>query len=429
MLFILLFLFSAFISKAEVVFSSVNIIRIRNFLEEKKKGAKKALYIAEKYDLTLTTLTIINIFIKIGIIVIASYFLNNLFKSYLLAIIILFVLITNCLLIFTQIIPNVKGQVNSEIKALKYSGFLYLIIKVFYPITYLYVKMKKAISKRNEISENPKVTEEELGSIIDVMETEGVFEETDAEMIQNTISLSDRSVYDIMTPRVDMVAIEVSSPIEEVKALFFEHQFSRVPVYREDKDNIIGILSERDFFTALIKGEKIVIEKMVSSPYYISKTTKVNELIQEMQRLQKHFAIVVDDYGGTSGIVTMEDALEEIVGEIYDEYDDVDDTELVMIGENFYQVKPEMDLEELFEVLELGDAPDNQFASVGGFVYGLCDGMPYEGMVVSYEHNIEEKYDDEDITVTYILSFTISKVVNRRIKDLELRISSIPNIE
>ena len=146
------------------------------------------------------------------------------------------------------------------------------------------------------------------------METEGVFDEEDAELIQSAIGLNERTVYDIMTPRVDVVAIEESMDVESIKESFFEHQFSRVPVYKEDKDNIVGILSEKDFFTALIKNEEIDLKKLVSKPIFVSESTKVNDLIKEFQKLKKHFAIVVDEYGGTSGIVTMEDALEELVG-------------------------------------------------------------------------------------------------------------------
>jgi putative hemolysin len=426
-LFILLFIFSAFISKAEAVFSSVNIIRIRNFLEEKRKGAKKAVYISEKYDTTLTTLLIVNILLKISLVILAGYFVYNLLDNFLLSVIVILFLMTTLLLIFTEIIPRAKGQIAPEMKALRYSGFLYFIIKLLSPVTYLYVRMRKSIMEKNDLLDNPKVTEEELESIIDVMETEGVFEENDAEMIQNAISLSETTVYDIMTPRVDVVAVEISSSIEDIKNMFFEYQFSRVPVYREDKDNIVGILSEKDFFTALLKGEKIELEKMLSEPYYVSKTTKVNDLIKELQRLQKHFAIVVDDYGGTSGIVTMEDALEEIVGEIYDEYDDVEEEDLVKIDEGKYHVKPEMDLEELFEVLELGDAPESQFSSVGGFVYGLCEGMPYEGQIVSYKHHVEIITETEEKEIVYLLSFTISKFTNRRIRDLVLEITENPN--
>lgn len=427
LLFILLFIFSAFISKAEAVFSSVNIIRIRNFLEEKRKGAKKAVYISEKYDTTLTTLLIVNILLKISLVILAGYFVYNLLDNFLLSVIVILFLMTTLLLIFTEIIPRAKGQIAPEMKALRYSGFLYFIIKLLSPVTYLYVRMRKSIMEKNDLLDNPKVTEEELESIIDVMETEGVFEENDAEMIQNAISLSETTVYDIMTPRVDVVAVEISSSIEDIKNMFFEYQFSRVPVYREDKDNIVGILSEKDFFTALLKGEKIELEKMLSEPYYVSKTTKVNDLIKELQRLQKHFAIVVDDYGGTSGIVTMEDALEEIVGEIYDEYDDVEEEDLVKIDEGKYHVKPEMDLEELFEVLELGDAPESQFSSVGGFVYGLCEGMPYEGQIVSYKHHVEIITETEEKEIVYLLSFTISKFTNRRIRDLVLEITENPN--
>lgn len=427
LLFILLFIFSAFISKAEAVFSSVNIIRIRNFLEEKRKGAKKAVYISEKYDTTLTTLLIVNILLKISLVILAGYFVYNLLDNFLLSVIVILFLMTTLLLIFTEIIPRAKGQIAPEMKALRYSGFLYFIIKLLSPVTYLYVRMRKSIMEKNDLLDNPKVTEEELESIIDVMETEGVFEENDAEMIQNAISLSETTVYDIMTPRVDVVAVEISSSIEDIKNMFFEYQFSRVPVYREDKDNIVGILSEKDFFTALLKGEKIELEKMLSEPYYVSKTTKVNDLIKELQRLQKHFAIVVDDYGGTSGIVTMEDALEEIVGEIYDEYDDVEEEDLVKIDEGKYHVKPEMDLEELFEVLELGEAPESQFSSVGGFVYGLCEGMPYEGQIVSYKHHVEIITETEEKEIVYLLSFTISKFTNRRIRALVLEITENPN--
>jgi putative hemolysin len=419
-LFFLLIFLSGFVSTAETVFSTVNIIRLRNFMEEKRKGAKKAVYISEKYDYTLTTLLIVNILMKISITIITLYILINLFDSYLWAGIVTAIILTTLILLFTEIIPRARGQINPEKFALRYAGLLYFIMQVFYPFTFLYVRLKKRIMSKRDLTDTPKVTEEELESIIDAMETEGVIEENDAEMIQNTISLSERTVYDIMTPRVDVIAVEASTDIETIKEMFIEYQFSRVPVYREDKDNIIGILSEKDFFTALIKNEEIDIEKMVSEPYYVSKTTKVNELIQEMQKLQKHFAIVVDDYGGTSGIVTMEDALEEIVGEIYDEYDDVEDIGLVKISDNYYSVSPEMDLEEFFETLELGDVPDTQFSSVGGFVYGLCDGMPYDGKTVNYQFTVEL---DENTKREYVLEFIIKKVEKRRIKALELKIA------
>lgn len=419
-LFFLLIFLSAFVSTAETVFSTVNIIRLRNFMEEKRRGAKKAVYISEKYDFTLTTLLIVKILMKISMAIISIYILFILLDSFLWAGVITVIILTTLFLLFTEIIPRTYGQGNTDKFALRYSGLLYFIIQIFYPFTFLYVKLKKKIMNKKELTDTPKVTEEELESIIDAMETEGVIEENDAEMIQNAISLSERTAYDIMTPRVDVVAIEVNTDIEAIKDMFIEYQFSRVPVFREDKDNIIGILSEKDFFTALIKNEKIDIEKMVSEPYYVSKTIKVNELIQEMQKLQKHFAIVVDDYGGTSGIVTMEDALEEIVGEIYDEYDDVQDKGLVKISDNYYSISPEMDLEEFFDTLELGDIPDTQFSTVGGFVYGLCDGMPYDGKVVNYQVLLEI---GEDQKREYVLEFTIKKVEKRRIKAIELKIT------
>src|SRR5690606_22017436 len=177
-------------------------------------------------------------------------------------------------------------------------------------------------------------------------------------------------------PRVDVVAIEESMDVESIKESFFEHQFSRVPVYKEDKDNIVGILSEKDFFTTLIKNEEIDLTKLVSKPIFVSESTKVNDLIKEFQKVKKHFAVVVDEYGGTSGIVTMEDALEELVGEIYDEYDEEELEDIEIIDEDTYRLSPEMELEDLFEYLNLGDIPQTQYNSVGGFVYSLLGGLP-----------------------------------------------------
>lgn len=190
-LFIILLIISGFLTRAETVFSSVNIIRLRNYLEEKKKGAKKALYIAEKFDYTLTTLLIINIFNKICLTLIVFYYTVNLMSSFVLAILATVLVLSTIILLFTEVLPRTKGQYNPEKFALRYSGILYLIIKIFSPITYLYVKLRKNLVKNWDVSGNPRVTEEELESIIDVMENEGVIEENDAEMIQNAISLSE----------------------------------------------------------------------------------------------------------------------------------------------------------------------------------------------------------------------------------------------
>jgi len=425
----LLLIASAFFSSTETAYSSVNIIRLRNYMEEKRKGAKKAVYIAEKFDVTLTTILIGNNFVNIFATTIAAYILVNLIGNATISNLINTIGMTTIVLIFGEIIPKSYAKENAEKHALRFAGLMYLIIKILWPITWLFIKLKKSIFRRATKSSSPYITEEELESIIDVMETEGVIDCDDANLIQSAISLNDRTVYDIMTPRVDIVAIEVDSSIESIKDIFFEHQFSRIPVYREDKDDMIGVLSERDFFTAILKNEKIDIEKLISKPYFVSKSTKVNDLIKNMQMIKKHFAIVSDEYGGTSGIVTMEDALEELVGEIYDEYDEVEETEIVKIEENKYIISTEYDLEELFENLNLGKTPISKYTSVGGFVYGLCEGLPYEGKVINYTSIYEDFNIDNPRTITYDLKFTIKKVENRRIRTVELIINIIEEEE
>jgi len=417
---------SAFFSSTETAFSSVNLIRLRNYMEEKKKGAKKAVYIAEKFDVTLTTILIGNNFVNISATTIGAFILGKTIMNPTVANVVNTVLMTIIVLIFGEILPKTYGKENPEKAALRFSGAMYAIIKILWPVSWLFIKLNNSIKKnKKEAGENPYVTEAELESIIDVMEDEGVIEEEDADLIQNAINLNDRTVFDIMTPRVDVIAIDINDSVETIKNLFFEHQFSRMPVYRDDKDHMIGILSERDFFTAILKNETVDLSKIISEPYYVSKKTKVNDLIKDMQKTKKHLAIVSDEYGGTSGIVTMEDALEELVGEIYDEYDEVADLIISQIDDNHYSLSANMELEELFEKLKLGETPISNYSTVGGFVYELCEDLPIEGKVIHYTSMYEEIDLENPVEIKYDLEFTVKKVENRRIRSVELKITRI----
>ncbi len=425
---ILLFALSAFFSASYEALNNVNTIRLKNYSEEKKKGARKAYILSEKFDSTSISIFIGINLCKIMITAIIVYLFSELLKAMYLAVIIGVIVSFVLILLFSEVIPKSYGKKHSEKISLNNSYILWMFTKIFSPISFILNLIRKIIvkSKQPRFDQNPYVTGEELESLIDVMENEGVIDEDNADLIQSAINLSTRTVYDIMTPRVDMVAIEISDSIAEIKNIFFVNQFSRIPVYEEDKDNILGILSERDFFTALLKEketDKINITKLISKPYYVSKATKVDDLIKEMQAIKKHFAIVSDEYGGTSGIVTMEDALEELVGEIYDEYDEEDIAELEEIEPNHYLVSTEMDLDDLFDQLNLGDIPNTKYSSVGGFVYELCDGLPSEGQEISYEATYENYSLEKPMVTIYNLLFVIKKVENRRIKSIELIIT------
>lgn len=424
-LLILLIILSSFFSSSETAYSTANLIRLKNYAEEKRKGARKAVYIVEKFDLTLTTILVGNNFVNIAATTISAFIITSTIINPTLANIVSTFLMTIIILIFGEIIPKQYAKENAEKFALRFSGIMYALIKGLYPITFLFLKLKNSLMRKSNKEEMPFVTEDELESIIEVMEGQGVIDTDDAELFQNAITLNDKAVYDIMTPRVDMVAVEVKDDIETIKEVFFEHQFSRIPVFDTDKDRIVGILSERNFFTALLKNEEIDLYKLMSAPYFVSKSTRVDDLIREMQKLKKHFAVVSDEYGGTSGIVTMEDALEELVGEIYDEYDDdEEDSQIIKsIQENEYLLNSEMEIDFLFETLNLGTIPDTSYATVGGLVYELCEALPEEGDEVHYHTSYEEHDLEKPVYIEYDLVFTITKVESRRIREVKLKVN------
>ena len=421
---IVLLMLSAFFSSSETAYSTANLMRLKSYQDEKRKGAKKAVYIAENFDFTLITLLVGNNIVNIAATTIATIIFNSIIPNEFWANFVNVAVMAILVLIFGEILPKSIAKRKPEELALKFSSSFYVVMKILWPISILFHSFRKAVVKEQKNVE-PFMTEDELEGVIDVMEDQGVLDESDAELISNSLSLNETTVYDIMTPRVDMISVNIEDSILNIRDTFFEYQYSRLPVYRDDKDNIVGLLRERDFFTALIKygADKVNINKLITKPYFVSKATKVDDLIRDMQQAKQHFAVVVDEYGGTDGIVTLEDCLEEIVGEIYDEYDDEEKiVDLKEIGENKYLVSAEMELDELFEQLELGKTPDSVYANVGGFVYALCKELPQEGMEVEYE-TVYEKIDLENpIVITYQLKFLIKQVKEKRIRTVELSV-------
>lgn len=426
---VILIICSSFFSASETAYSTVNIMRLRTNVEEKQKGAKEALWIAEHFDRTLTTILVGNNIVNIAATTLAALVLSDLIKNPTLSNMANVVGMTIVVLIFGEIIPKCRAKESAEKLTLRYAKLMRIIIKVLYPITSFFMWLRKRMVKKNE-EVTPTVTESELESIIDTMEEEGVIDADDADLMQSVLDISERTIYDIMVPRVDIIGVEVEMSVEEIRNIFFENKYSRLPVYRDDKDHILGILSERDFFTFLLKNKttaKFNILELITRPLYVSKTMKVDDLIRRMQIEKKHFAIVSDEYGGTSGIVTMEDALEEIVGEIYDEHDDNDDNaDIVKISDNVYEVEADVPLDDLYEILELGKAPESSYTNVGGFLYSLAEQVPTEGEILLWHTSVMKESEDEMIEETkYELQFTILEVKERRIIKAKLEINEI----
>lgn len=421
-LMVVLVLISAFFSMSETVFSSVNTIRIKTFIEEGKNGSKKALWIAEHFDRTITTILVGNNLANIALATISARFFSNIFNSSDTYVdIINTIVMTTVILIVGEILPKSTAKNNPESLALLISGTMYWLIRILNPITVVFRKINSVLMKSTDF-ESVSVTNDELEKIFDTMEEEGSIDEDEAEMLQSVLDLHEKKVGDIMTPRVDMICIDIEDDIEDIKKIFFEYQFSRIPVYVETRDNIVGILHERDLFTQLIKGQKINIKKLIQEPMFVSKSMKVDTLIETLQREKAHMAVVSGEFGGTSGIVTMEDALEELVGEIYDEHDDVEDEFISQIKENKYGLNADIDLEDLFEELELGVEPQSPYSTLGGWLYDVLEDIPeIEDSFTLIQEIPNYEHDDDQPTILE-LKFTVKDIKERRISYVHLTI-------
>ena len=421
---IILLSLSAFFSSSETAFSTANLIRMRNYADEKVKGARKALWIMEHYDKTLATILVGNNFVNIASTTLCAIIFGKFILNPTLANILNTVIMTIVVLIFGEICPKSLAKASADKLALKFAGVMFFLVKVLTPVTYPFYALQKTMLKSVKADENPTVTEDELESIIDTMEEEGVLDAEDADLIQGVMDLDTQTVYDIMTPRIDVVAIEVKSEIDELKNKFLESGFSRIPVYNEDKDHMIGIVHQKDFFKSMLSNKKFSIKSLMTEPIYVAENMKANDLIRKMQSEKKHMAVVIDEHGGTSGIVTFEDAVEEMLGDIYDEHDDeVVVSYITKLEENVFEVNPDINLEELFETLEIEHMPDTEYATLGGYLYELAENLPELNQVLEVV-TVDEQMDEkgEYITKTIKLSFTISEIEERSIKRVKLNV-------
>ena len=255
------------------------------------------------------------------------------------------------------------------------------------------------------------------------MEESDEIEDDEAELIKKVFDLKERNVEDIMVPRIKMVAIDYASTLAEVKEILFNTNYSRIPVFKTDKDHIIGILYERDFFPALAKNPNIAWKKLIRPVNFVSSQMKADDLIVEFQRTKSHLAIVSGEYGDVLGLVTMEDALEELVGEIYDEHDIAGEDDLLFeeLEENVYLVDAEMYVEEFFERLNVGDVPEDVPAKMSGWLFAKCESIPKVGFEMKYVAtytmlNEDEEYDD----FAKSLTISIAEVEDRRITKIKV---------
>lgn len=422
---------SAFFSGSEMAYTTVNQIRLKNLADNKVRGARKAIYITEHYDKTLSTILIGNNLVNIALTTICAYIFSTLIVDPTLSNVLNTVIMTIIILIFGEILPKTIIKIDAQKFVLRFSGIMYVLLKVLTPISWVFLKIQKLATKKSKstLEEEPTVTENELESIIDTMESEGVIDHNNADMMQGVLELQSRTAYDIMTPRVDVSAINYTESVKNIQDMFMQTMFSRIPVYEDTIDKVIGVLNQKDFFKAMLSGDKFYIKKIMSEPLFINENMKVDDIIRTMQSSQKHMAIVLDEHGGTSGIVCMEDAIEEMVGEIYDEHDDEVKEYVDKKNDHEYVVDPDMDLKDFFEMLEIEHLPDTTYNSVGGFLFDLSEELPVENKVIKYKTIDERVLDGVYVSVLVEVHFTLTKVEDNRIKEIYVRVIDVKDLE
>lgn len=422
---VLLIICSAFFSASEIAFSSSSSVRLKNLAEDNVRGSRKALYISEHFDSALSTVLVGNNFVNILSTTLCAYLFLNIISDPVVYNIVNTVVMTIVILIFGEILPKSFAKNNPEKACLFIAPILFVVMKLLFIFCVPFNLLQKAFKKnKNDENKKPTVTEDELETIVETMEEEGVIEEQDADIIYGALKFNDVSVKDVMTPRVDVVCINIKCNIEDIKKTFLRTQFSRIPVYEKSKDNIIGILNQKTFFSALVGKSHINIHSMLTPALFVSKTTKINDVMKLMQKEQKHMAIVSDEYGGTSGIVTMEDCFEEVFGEVYDEHDDIVTT-ISKIEDNKYKVNADLSVEELFDFLQIEKMPEEKYTNIGSFLCHINDNVPQQGKVINYKV-VDEMIDDDSrfIKKEMLLSFKLVRVEKRRIREVELTITS-----
>ncbi len=374
-------LFSAFFSGTETAFSTVNQVRLKSYADsgsKKAKRAKTALYICDNYDKTITTILIGNNIVNLGGSSLATVLCINIWGD--IGAAIATGATTFLVLTFGEIIPKCIGKESSETIALYTAGILRVFMFVLYPIALFFIGLKSIVIKMLRIKNDaPSVTEDELKYIINSIEEEGVLEQQEKELVQSALDFDEKTAFEILTPRVDMTAVDIDSDYETMKKTILEERFSRIPVYQGNYDNIIGIIHSRDFLEEMAMSVKPNIKKLIQPAQFVYKNQRLSDILTEFRKNKHHMAIVIDEYGGTLGLITMEDLLEEIVGEIWDE-DEEEEKLFTKIEDGTYKVSGDMPLEEVFGLFGVSTRNlDTDSITIGGFFLDKKGEIPKAG--------------------------------------------------
>ena len=398
---------SAFFALSETSYSSMNRIRVKNYAKEGNKKAEKALRISEDYDRLLTTILIGNNFVNvaaatISMMLFVGFIMEGSDEGIVAAV--STVATTFVLLTFGEVIPKCIAKERAERMAMALAGPLSALIVVFYPMSVLFVGLKELLTRSTEESEAPPLTEEELIVMIDEIEEKGTIDKHESDLIKSAIEFDEITVGEMYTPRVDVTAISVDTDKDKIKEIFKDTGFSRIPVYNGTIDHIVGVIHSKDFYNHYFESKRAKIDDIMRPIKFVPTAMKISALLKDLQKSKMHMAVVIDPHGGTVGIVTMEDIMEELVGEIWDEDDEIvyavaknpDGSYLALGGANIYDVMEETGIK-----LDLEDYGGH---TVGGFVLHKLGKIPANG-------------DSIDMGNANI---TVKTVKNRRVREVTI---------
>ena len=377
---------SAFFSSAETALMTSNKLKIRNMAEAGDKRATKVLDIMANTDKMLSAILIGNNIVNLSASSISTTLTLKLFGSSLVSV--ATGILTFLILVFGEITPKNVASKNAEDMALKYIGIISILVIVLTPFIYIVNKVSGlVISIFNKNSDdNNMVTEDELRAMVEVSHEDGVIENEEKKMIVNVVDFGDTVAGDIMVPRVDMVMVYVDSCYDEILNIFREERYTRIPVYEDSPDNVIGILNVKDFLLIEDK-ENFSVKEHLREPLYTFEYKKTSSLMMDMRKTGANIVIVLDEYGITAGLITLEDMLEEIVGEIRDEFDADDDEGITKISESEYIIDGSTNLDDVNERIGL-ELSSEEYESIGGIIMEKLGRLPIEGEVITFDNII-----------------------------------------
>jgi len=402
---------SMFFSSTETAFSCMNKIKLKNMAAEDNKRAELVLKLGDDFDKLITTVLVGNNISNIAMTTVATVFSIKMWGAKF-GPTIATIGITIIVLVFGEVSPKILAKEKPEKAAMMLAPLINGLMIVLRPITICFDGLKFVLQKIFGTNDVPEFSEDELLTIVEEAEAGGAIGEEQSELISNAIEFNDVEAIDVLTPRVDIIAFEKGTTVAEIKEIFKSSGLSRLPVYEDDLDNIVGVLNQKDFYNNNVKTIKDV-EKYIKPVAYVAESIKAAVLLKKMQKMKTHIAIVVDEYGGTTGLVTLEDIIEEIVGDIYDEHDAVVSREVIPAGKDTYNVSGGANLEDFFEMFD--EDIDADATTINGWVMIELDSLPKEGDKFDYESRHK------------IFHVTVTKTDSRRALMTRIKVEDRPD--